>query len=114
MKRFARLAIVTMMFLGLILGTREHRVRVYAQTLPATKTLAWDVNPIVDAVLNYTVTLDGIVVGNPVMTTQLVTFTTAGAHVLTVTATNIWGVGPAATLNVTVIVPGRPNNVHIQ
>lgn len=89
-------------------------VTVFAQTLPVTKTLLWDANPASDQVTNYTVRLDGTLVGNPTTPTQAVVFTTAGAHALTVTATNIWGTSPATTLNVVVVIPGAPGNPRLQ
>ena len=85
-----------------------------AQTLPITKTLAWDPNPAADAVTNYTVRQDGVVLGNPTGTTQAVTFTTVGTHTLTVTATNLWGTSAPATLVVNVVVPAVPGNMRLQ
>lgn len=95
-------------------------VVIHAQTLPVTKTLLWD--PVPDPcapattcpVLNYTVTLDGTVIGSPTTTSQAVTFTTAGTHNLTVTATNIWGTSPAGALTVNLVVPGKPANLKVQ
>jgi hypothetical protein len=87
---------------------------VYAQTLPITKTVAWDANPAGDGVLSYTVQLDGVTVGSPTVTTQTVTFTTAGAHVLRVSATNQWGVSGYTTLTVNVVVPANPANLRLQ
>lgn len=89
-------------------------VVVHAQTLPATKTLAWDANPAGDGVINYVVKLDTVTIGTPAGLTQAVTFTTAGMHTLTVAAVNTWGTGPATTLNVNVVVPGNPNNLRLQ
>lgn len=89
-------------------------VTIFAQTLPVTKTLIWDANPASDQVTNYTVRLDSTLVGNPTTPTQAVVFTTAGAHALTVTATNTWGTSPATTLNVNVVIPGAPGNPRIQ
>lgn len=87
---------------------------IYAQSLPVTKTLAWDANPPGDAVLTYTVQLDSVTIGTPTGTTQLVTFTTGGAHVLRVSATNMWGTSGWATLNANVVGPGSPGNLHFQ
>jgi len=89
-------------------------VKIRAQTLPVTRTAVWDANPVSENVTNYTVTLDGVVVGNPTSTSQSVVFTTAGAHVLTLTATNLWGTSPITTLNINVIVPTSPKNIKIQ
>lgn len=86
---------------------------VYAQTLPATKTLLWDANPAGDAVLNYTVTLDAVAVGSPVVPSQSLTFATAGTHTIKVTAVNTWGPGAATTLTVNVIVPSAPTNLRL-
>ena len=88
---------------------------VYAQSLPVTKTAAWNANPVSDAVINYTLRLDGIVVNNNITsTTQQFTITTAGAHVLTLTATNQWGTSPATTLNFNVVIPAAPAGLSIQ
>lgn len=89
-------------------------VTVYAQTLPVAKTLAWDANAAADAVTHYTVTLDGVVVGSPTAPSQAVTFATVGSHVLTVTATNVWGTSTPATLTVNVVLPAAPLNLRIQ
>lgn len=95
------------------LGRRS--IVLIAQTLPVTKTIAWDdATAAADGVTNYTVTLDGTVVGSPTGLTQAVTFTTAGVHTVTVTATNIWGTSGPATLSITVKVPGNPANVRLQ
>ena len=85
-----------------------------AQSLPVTKTLAWDANPVAEGVLHYTVTMDGVLVGAPTATTQAVTFTTPGAHTLTVSATNQWDTGPASTLLVTVVIPTGTVNLRLQ
>lgn len=87
---------------------------VYAQSLPVTKTLAWDANAAADAVINYTVRLDGTVIGSPTGTTQAFTINAVGAHSLTVTATNIWGTSTPMTLNFNVVIPGVPSNGRIQ
>ena len=89
-------------------------VTIYAQTLPITKTLVWDANAPTDAVTNYTVRLDGAVAGSPTAPSQAVTFTTVGAHVLTVTATNLWGTSTPATLTVNVAPPASSANLRIQ
>lgn len=93
---------------------RQRTVVIRAQSLPVTRTASWDANPAPEAVTNYTVTLDGVVVGNPTGTTQAVTFTTAGPHTLTVTATNLWDTSSPATLNVVVVTPGSPKNPKVQ
>jgi PKD repeat protein len=64
--------------------------------------------------VNYTVSLDGVVVGTPTGTSQTVTFPTAGNHTLTLTATNTFGTSAPATLTVNVIVPGKPANLRLQ
>ena len=87
---------------------------VSAQSLPVTKTLAWDPNPPAEGVLHYTVTMDGVIVGSPTATTQAVIFTTPGAHTLTVSATNQWDTGPASPLVVTVIIPTMTVNLRLQ
>ena len=87
---------------------------VRAQTLPVNRTLVCDANPPEENVINYTVRLDGTVIGTPAAPTQPVTFTTAGKHILTVTATNEWGTSGPATLNVNVVVPNNPNNLRLQ
>lgn len=89
----------------------------YAQTLPITKTATWNA-PIVDATHaaadSYTVRLDGIVVGSPTTTTQAVTFTTNGAHTVTVTATNQWGTSGPLALSVLVAPPNTISGLTLQ
>jgi len=89
-------------------------VTLEAQTLPITKTVAWDANAPADAVTNYVVRLDAAIVGSPVGTTQLVTFTSLGTHTITVVAQNLWGVSAPATLVVNVIAPTTPANIRLQ
>jgi hypothetical protein len=89
-------------------------VTVEAQTLPLTKTLAWDAEAAAFNVTNYTVSLDGTVIGNPTGTTQAVTFTTLGTHMLTVTSTNVFGVSGPASLTVNVVAPPPPANLKLQ
>ena len=96
------------------LPTEVLLVTLQAQTLPATKTLAWDANAAGDAVTNYTVTQDGTLVGSPTGTTQAVTFTTAGTHTLVVRAVNLWGASGPATLLVNVVVPATPATLRLQ
>ena len=50
---------------------------IHAQSLPITKTLVWDANPVGDAVTGYTVRLDGIVIGSPTLPSQAFTVTMA-------------------------------------
>lgn len=85
-----------------------------AQTLPITKTLAWDANPASDAVTNYVVRLDGVIIGSPVTTTQLFTITTLGSHTLAVRAVNLWGESVDTTLTVNVVLPAKPTGLRLQ
>lgn len=88
----------------------------YAQSLPITKTIAWDANPVSDAVSTYSLWLDtGIVstIAAPLLTGTVV-FTTPGVHVIHLTATNTWGTSPEATLTVNVVVPGKPTGLRVQ
>ena len=88
---------------------------VYAQTLPVTKTLAWDQADEVSAgVTGWIVTLDGTTVSSPTVKTQAVTLTTAGAHTLTVRAVNVWGTSAPSTLSVNVVVPASPSGLRLQ
>lgn len=89
-----------------------------AQTLPITKTVAWDAS-LVDANHaapdNYVVKLDNTQVGTPTVLTQAVTFTTAGSHDVSVQAqSNLWGLSSAAVLHVIVNVPNPPSNLRLQ
>ena len=92
-------------------------VTVEAQTLPITKTFAWDA-PAVDATHgaadSYIAKLDGVQVGTPTTTSQSVTFTTLGSHVLSTTSVNLWGMSSPALLTVNVVPPGSPTNTRIQ
>jgi len=89
-------------------------VTVEAQSLPVTKTVAWDANPVTDNVTNYVVRLDGVVIGSPTATSMLFTVTTAGAHTLSVTAVNLWAESAPGTLAFNVVVPGRSTNLVIR
>ena len=102
-----------LIFASSYLGKKGY-VTIHAQTLPAVRTLTWNPNPVGDAVINYTVQLDGATIGNPTVTQQAVTFNTVGTHTLSVSATNAWGTGPAATLIVNVVVPGTPQNLQLK
>ena len=87
-------------------------ITLYAQALPVTKTLVW--TPQGAAADSYTVKMDGTTIGSPTTPSQAVVFTTNGTHVLTVTATNIWGTSAPATLTVNVAAPSAPNGLGIQ
>lgn len=81
-----------------------------AQTLPITKTVAWD-----DAdtlITSYTVTLDGATIGTPTGQTLAVTFATPGVHTIVVTATNLWGSASSQPLQVNVKLPTAPSNLR--
>ena len=86
-------------------------ITIHAQSLPVTKTLAWDAPS--DAV-SYIVTQDGVTSGSPTATTQPITITTVGSHTFTVTAVNLWGSSAPASLTVNVVLPGKPANVKVQ
>lgn len=86
-------------------------VTLEAQSLPITKTLAWDAS--VNAT-SYTVTLDGTVIGNPVTTSQAFSIPTLGVHTFTVTASNLFGTSASATLTVNVVLPTVPSGLKIQ
>lgn len=111
-KKFILLTIV--LAIACSVAIRNGMVTIRAQSLPVTRTLAWDANAASDNVINYTVTLDSVGIGNPTGTTQSVVFTTIGVHTLTVTATNSFGTSLPATLSVNVIIPGRPANPRLQ
>lgn len=93
---------------------RKRVTTIYAQSLPITKTVVWDPNPATDQVTLYTVTLDGTTIGTPTTPSQQFTVTTAGAHTLTVSATNLWGTSPATALAINVKLPDKPTNPKIQ
>lgn len=89
---------------------------VFAQSYPIVKTVAWDANPASDGVTGYTMRLDG---GAPTNVsgatlTAPVSIPSGGAHTITVTATNTWGIGPAATLTILVVGPSAPTNLRLQ
>lgn len=92
-------------------------LKIEAQSLPITKTVNWDASvtdgghPAPD---NYIVKLDNVIVGSPTGLTQSVTFTTTGAHTISVLAhSNIWGDSAPGTLNVIVSVPNPVTNIRI-
>lgn len=95
---------------------------IHAQTLPITRTLAWDqTDAVTSGVTGYRVVLDAaapILVGvcspTPIACGQLVTFTTAGAHTLSVTAVNVWGDSVAAVLAVNIVVANKSTNLTIK
>jgi hypothetical protein len=91
-----------------------NEIVIHAQSLPVTKTLAWNPNAVGDAVINYNVSLDGTSIGNPTSTSQAFTITAVGPHTLSVSATNQWGTGPSTLLNFTVVLPGAPSGLGIK
>lgn len=99
------------------LGTSSHNlgtVVLHAQQMPIVKTLAWDANPVSDAVLNYVVRQNGVIVGSPTGVTQSVTFPTWGVYTLTVVAVNLWAESTPSTLVVDVRMPGTPKGMGIK
>jgi hypothetical protein len=107
------LALVAVLVACASFWPRGHVFVIHAQSLPITKTLVWDANPVGDGVTGYTVRLDGVVIGNPTLPSQAFTVTTVGAHTLTVVATNTWGSSAPGTLNINVIVPSNPANLRV-
>jgi hypothetical protein len=90
-------------------------VTLEAQTLPITRTMAWDQpNAATEGVTHYVVRLDGTVIGSPTSTTQPITITALGSHTLTVVAVNFWGESPPGTLTVNVVAPSAPSGLRIQ
>ena len=108
MREPMRLIIVIALLLGAWLVAGE------AQSLPVTRTVEWDASPAADQTIDYTVTFDGVVVGTTSSTSLPVTFSSLGAHTLTVTARNVWGAGPAGVLNVVVSAPGAATGIRIR
>lgn len=120
MKRYLLLAALAV---GILIGACIHNIPsmptgvpgvivLEAQSLPLTKVYAWDETS--TDVLNYTVTLDGVVVGSPTVKQQSVTFTALGPHTITVTATNVWGTSGPLTQSVNVQPPSAPSNGRFQ
>jgi hypothetical protein len=89
-------------------------ITIEAQSLPIARTVAWDANAPGDAVINYVVRLDGVVIGSPTGTTQAISITTLGVHVVAVRAVNAWGESVDATLTVNVVAPAKPANLRLQ
>jgi len=89
-------------------------VTLEAQSLPITRTLAWDANALSDMVTHYVVRQDGAVLGSPTGTTQTVTITTLGMHTFAVRAVSLWGESVDAVLVVNVVVPGTVRNIAIR
>ncbi|MCR4375638.1 MAG: hypothetical protein NUW22_12395 [Acidobacteria bacterium] len=115
MKRNLLIVLALLVALACASLFRGRGVTVYAQSLPITKTVAWDQTDEATAgVLNWTVRLDGTIVGSPTVKEQAITLATVGAHTVTVTATNLWGVSSPATLTFTVVLAAAPGNVRIQ
>lgn len=96
-------------------------VTLEAQSLPVMRNLQWDPNAASDAVTFYTVVQDG---GAPVtidpatctatVCSTPITFTAAGTHTLSVTATNEWATSLPTTITVNVVVPGKPGGLKIR
>jgi hypothetical protein len=89
-------------------------VTIEAQTLPIARTVAWDANAASEAVTNYVVRLDGVVIGSPTGTTQAISITTLGVHVVAVRAVNVWGESVDATLTINVVAPSKPAGLRLQ
>ena len=89
---------------------------IYAQTLPITRTLAWDQpNEATDGIVSWVTKQDGVTIGNPTVKTQTITITTYGTHTWTVVAVNEFGlVSPAGTLTRNVAQPSTPSNLRLQ
>ena len=95
---------------------------VSAQALPSTRHVTWaQPDATTAAVTGYVLQLDAAApityppcTPDPLNCDVTLTITTAGPHVLTQFAQNIWGNGLTTTLNFTVIVPGKSNNVLIK
>jgi len=109
-----KLLLVALIFASVSCSKIDNVITIHAQTLPITKTFAWDALPSEQQIINYNVTLDKVAVASPVTNSQQVTFTTAGIHVLTVSGTNTWGTGPSATLIINIILPGTVINLGIK
>lgn len=86
-------------------------ITIYAQTLPITKTLVWDVTPNADS---YIVTQDAAQIGTPTATSQSITITSVGGHTFTVAAKNIWGTSTPTSLTVNVALPTAPTGMGIK
>jgi len=89
-------------------------VTLEAQSLPISRTVLWDANAPADAVTNYVVRLDNVVVGSPVGTSQPITITTLGTHVVSVVAVNLWATSAPTTLTINVVAPSQPVNLRLQ
>lgn len=90
-------------------------VTLEAQSLPITKTLAWDAPTTGTPADSYIVKQDGTQIGTPTGTTQPITITTLGSHTFTIqSVSTLWGAGGTATLTVNVVVPNAPTNSRIQ
>jgi len=111
MKRVILLVVLT---LACITVSCSPVVTLEAQSLPITKTVAWDANAASDNVTHYVVRLDGVIIGSPTATSMLFTVTTVGAHTLSVTAVNLWDSSAPTTLAFNVVVPSRSVNLVIR
>lgn len=114
MKRLLLGAVLVVLVSGLSFWACLGMVTVEAQSLPITRTVAWDANAASDNVTNYVVRLDGVVIGSPTTTSMPFTVTTAGAHTLSVTAVNLWAESAPTTLAFNVVVPSRSANLVIR
>jgi hypothetical protein len=86
-------------------------VTLEAQTLPISRTLAWDAGANADS---YIVTQDGTPIGTPVGLTQPISIATLGSHTFSVVSVNLWGQSAPATLTVNVVSPGQSGNIRIR
>jgi hypothetical protein len=89
-------------------------ITIEAQSLPIALTVAWDANAASENVTNYVVRLDGVVIGSPTGTTQAISITTLGVHVVAVRAVNQWAESVDATLTINVVAPAKPANLRLQ
>lgn len=95
---------------------------IHAQTLPITRTLAWTQTDAITAnVTSYRVVLDAATpisvlpcAPDPATCQQPLTFTTAGAHTVTVVAVGLWGDSATASLAVNVVLPGKATSLTIK
>ncbi len=80
---------------------------------PRSSTVQWAANSPADQVIDYSVRVNGTLIGTTTQTQFPYTFTEAGTYTFEVRARNAWGVGSPGAATVVAGVPGQVQTVTI-
>ncbi len=80
---------------------------------PLNVTVSWDVNDPTEQVLNYNVTVDGVVAGSPTSESLVVSIPHSGTFAFGVSAVNAWGESTPTVLSVKITPPSSVAGVKV-